>query len=55
MIVVVSVHAFNLGVIKYDYKIVCVVARILYSELKNLCENKEGGEDKKKVEYLFLQ
>jgi len=48
VIVVVSVHAFNLGVIKYDYKIVCVVARILYSELKNLCENKEGGEDKKK-------
>ena len=41
-------HAFNLGVVKYDYKILFVVARILCSEVKNLCAKKD--EDKKKVD-----
>ena len=49
MIVVVSVHAYNLGIVKYDYKIVCVVARILYLELKKLCTHKEDDDKKKMV------
>ena len=49
MIVVVSVHAYNLGIVKYDYKIVCVVARILYLELKKLCTQKEDDDKKKMV------
>ena len=49
VIVVVSVHAYNLGIVKYDYKIVCVVARILYLELKKLCTHKEDDDKKKMV------
>merc|ERR1719228_1999760 len=45
VIVVVSVHAYNLGVIKYDYKILFVVCKILFSELKKLCVRKEGSEN----------
>jgi hypothetical protein len=45
----VSVHAYNLGVVKYDYKILCAVARILYLEIKKLFVNQEGTEKKKKV------
>merc|ERR550532_279820 len=36
VIVVVSVHAFNIGVVKYDYKILFVVIKILAKEIKNL-------------------
>ena len=43
-IVVVSVHAYNLGVVKYDYKILVTVARILYLEVKKLFEPKDGKE-----------
>ena len=46
MIVVVSVHAYNLGVVKYDYKILCAVARILYLEIKKIFVNPEGTEKK---------
>jgi len=48
VIVVVSVHAYNLGIVKYDYKIVCVVARILFLEVKKLFTHKED-DDKKKM------
>jgi len=43
-IVVVSVHAYNLGVVKYDYKILVTVARILYLQVKKLFEPKDGKE-----------
>ena len=36
VIVVVSIHAFNIGVVKYDYKILFVVIKILTKEIKNL-------------------
>ena len=49
MIVVVSVHAYNLGVVKYDYKILFVVCRILYLEVKKLFVHKEGSKKKRKV------
>ena len=46
---VVSVHAYNLGVVKYDYKIVCVVARILFLEVRKLCTSKQDEDQKKMV------
>ena len=49
VIVVVSVHAYNLGIVKYDYKIVCVVARILFLEVKKLFTHKEDDDKKKMV------
>lgn len=49
VIVVVSVHAYNLGVVKYDYKILWAVARILYLEIKKVFVNTEGTEKKKKA------
>ena len=53
MIVVVSVHAYNLGVVKYDYKILFVVCRILYLEVKKLFVHKEGSKKKIKVYFLL--
>ena len=47
VIVVVSVHAYNLGVVKYDYKILCVVAKILYLEVKKMCVKNESDNQKK--------
>ena len=41
VIVVVSVHAFNIGVVKYDYKILFVVIKILAKEIKNLFVEEE--------------
>ena len=41
VIVVVSVHAFNIGVVKYDYKILFVVIKILAKEIKNLFAKEE--------------
>ena len=41
VIVVVSVHAFNIGVVKYDYKILFVVIKILAKEIKNLFVKEE--------------
>ena len=41
VIVVVSVHAFNIGVVKYDYKILFVVIKILTKEIKNLFAKEE--------------
>ena len=56
VIVVVSVHAYNLGVVKYDYKILCVVARILFMEVKKLFVAHDEKENHKKVKkHLFFQ
>jgi len=49
VIVVVSVHAYNLGVVKYDYKILCAVAKILYLEIRKLYVKRGDGDTKKKV------
>ena len=32
VIVVVSVHAYNIGAVKYDWKILYVVAKCVYKE-----------------------
>merc|ERR550519_1500121 len=37
VIVVVSVHAYNIGAVKYDWKILCVVIRILAVEVQRVC------------------
>jgi len=49
VIVVVSVHAYNLGVVKYDCKILCVVARILFMEVKKLFVAHDEKENHKKA------
>jgi len=36
VIVVVAVHAYNIGAVKYDWKILCVVTRILAVEFRNI-------------------
>ena len=38
----VSVHAYNIGIVKYDYKILLVVTKILAKEIKHLFVKKEG-------------
>ena len=35
VIIVVSVHAYNIGVVKYDYKILFVVTKIIAKEVKH--------------------
>lgn len=44
VIVVVSVHAYNIGMVKYDYKILCVVLRILGRELNKVCAKQDNPE-----------
>ena len=45
VIVVVSVHAYNIGIVKYDYKILCVVIRIIALEFRKLCSDKQNLEE----------
>ena len=35
-------HAYNIGIVKYDYKILLVVTKILAKEIKHLFVKKEG-------------
>lgn len=49
MIVVVSVHAYNLGAIKYDYRILLVVTRILTLEVLRLVTRQEPQQRRHKV------
>ena len=46
MIVVVAVHAYNLGVVKYDWKILFAVCKVLYLEVKKYFAHKEDLEKK---------
>ena len=43
VIVVVSVHAYNIGIVKYDYKILIVVTKILAREIKHLFVKETGS------------
>ena len=51
VIIIVSVHAYNIGVIKYDHKILFVVIKILAGEIKQMfvknvdCEESCNGND----------
>jgi len=47
VIVVVSVHAYNIGAVKYNWKILYVVAKILAVEVERVC-CKHDCEDKSK-------
>merc|ERR1719150_288737 len=47
VIIVVSVHAYNIGAVKYDWKILWVVAKILAVEVQRVC-CKRDCEDKTK-------
>ena len=40
----VSVHAYNIGVVKYDHKILFVVTKIIAKEIKNLFIKEENSE-----------
>ena len=64
VIVVVSVHAYNIGIVKYDHKILFVVVKILGKEIKQMfvqnsernCSgaNEEDGSNKVREIYKFL-
>ena len=40
MIVVVSVHAYNIGAVKYDWKILYVVAKCVYREIIQIVDSR---------------
>ena len=57
VIIVVSVHAYNIGIVKYDYKILFVVTKILAKEVKHWfvkSDNPEPGETKAKPRLICL-
>ena len=45
VIVVVSVHAYNIGIVKYDHKILFVVVKILGKEIKQMFVQLTGATE----------
>ena len=46
-LIIAAVHAYNIGVVEYDYKIVIVVIKLLGKEIKNLFVKETGPRQTK--------